>query len=76
MGKIIITFDVISVNRREIKLTGDTNKIYKICNPTKQMQTKAKKSDVIAVIVDEIDSNNIITTKEVMTLRELQTTGI
>lgn len=30
---IIMTFDVISVSNKQIKLTGTSNLIYKICNP-------------------------------------------
>lgn len=76
MAKLIMTFDVISVSRKEIKLSADTNIFYRIYEPNKQMQMKAKKNDVIAVVIDEVEqkSNNsiIIKTKELMTLRELQ----
>ena len=76
MAKLIMTFDVISVSRKEIKLSGDTNIFYRIYEPNKQMQMKAKKNDVVAVVIDEVEqkSNNsiIIKTNELMTLRELQ----
>ncbi|BFU76928.1 hypothetical protein ALC152_01430 [Arcobacter sp. 15-2] len=79
-AKIVMTFDVISVSRKVIKLTGDSKKIFNINEPNKQMQKKAKKQNVIAVTIDDykIKSNGTIDiiTNEIMTLREVEENGI
>jgi len=78
--RAIMTFDVISVSRKVIKLTGDSKKIFNINEPSKQMQNKAKKNNVIAVTIDDykINSNGTIDiiTNEIMTLREVKENGI
>ena len=76
---IIMTFDVLSVSNKQIALTGTSNLIYKICNPTKEMQLKAKKNEVIAVLIDEFihyeDKTINLLTKEIMTFKELKNKG-
>ena len=54
MSKFIMSFDVISSNRKQIKLTGDSNLIFIINNPSKEMYLKAKENNVIAVVIDEM----------------------
>lgn len=80
MSKFIMSFDVISSNRKQIKLTGDSNLIFIINNPSKEMYLKAKKNNVIAVVIDEMIHNKDKTinllTKEIMTLQELRTKGL
>ena len=75
MSKFIMSFDVISSNRKQIKLTGDSNLIFIINNPSKEMYLKAKENNVIAVVIDEMIHNEDKTinllTKEIMTLNEL-----
>ena len=57
MSKFIMSFDVISSNRKQIKLTGDSNLIFIINNPSKEMYLKAKENNVIAVVIDEMIHN-------------------
>ena len=75
MGKLIMSFDVISSNRKQIKLTGDSKLIFIINNPSREMYLKAKENEVIAVLIDEFIHNEDKTinllTKEIMTLNEL-----
>ena len=75
MGKLIMSFNVISSNRKQIRLTGDSNLIFIINNPSKEMYLKAKENNVIAVVIDEMIHNEDKTinllTKEIMTLNEL-----
>ena len=75
MSKFIMSFDVISSNRKQIKLTGDSNLIFIINNPSKEIYLKAKENNVIAVLIDEMIHNEDKTinllTKEIMTLNEL-----
>ena len=71
MNEIIMTFDVLEVNRREIKLTGDTNLIFKILNPTSEMIKTARENDVVAVVIEDIDSKNIITSKKIVALHRM-----
>ena len=79
MGKLIMSFDVISSNRKQIKLTGDSNLIFIINNPSKEMYLKAKKNNVIAVVIDEMihneDKSITLKTDEIMTFKELKNKG-
>lgn len=80
MGKLIMSFDVISSNRKQIKLTGDSNLIFIINNPSKEMYLKAKENNVIAVVIDEMihnkDKSITLKVNEVMTLQELRIKGL
>lgn len=74
-----MSFDVISSNRKQIKLTGDSNLIFIINNPSKEMYLKAKENNVIAVVIDEMihneDKSIILKADEIMTFKELKNKG-
>ena len=80
MSKFIMSFDVISSNRKQIKLTGESNLIFTINNPSKEMYLKAKKNEVVIVFIDEMihnkDKSITLKAKEVMTLQELRIKGL
>ena len=80
MSKFIMSFDVISSNRKQIKLTGDSKLIFIINNPSKEMCLKAKENNVIAVLIDEMihneDKSITLKAKEVLTLQELRIKGL
>lgn len=80
MSKFIMSFDVISSNRKQIKLTGDSNLIFIINNPSKEMYLKAKENNVIAVVIDEMihnkDKSITLKADEIMTLQELRIKGL
>ena len=80
MSKFIMSFDVISANKKEIKLTGDSNLIFIINNPSKEMYLKAKENNVIAVVIDEMihnkDKSITLKADEIMTLQELRIKGL
>lgn len=80
MSKFIMSFDVISSNRKQIKLTGDSKLIFIINNPSKDMYLKAKKNNVIAVVIDEMihnkDKSITLKADEIMTLQELRIKGL
>ena len=80
MSKFIMSFDVISSNRKQIKLTGDSKLIFIINNPSKEMYLKAKENNVIAVVIDEMihnkDKSITLKVNEVMTLQELRIKGL
>ena len=79
MSKFIMSFDVISSNRKQIKLTGDSKLIFIINNPSKEMYLKAKENNVIAVVIDEMihneDKSITLKTDEIMTFKELKNKG-
>ena len=79
MSKFIMSFDVISSNRKQIKLTGDSKLIFIINNPSREMYLKAKENNVIAVFIDEMIHNKDKTinllTKKIMTFKELKNKG-
>lgn len=80
MSKFIMSFDVISSNRKQIKLTGDSKLIFIINNPSKEMYLKAKENNVIAVVIDEMihnkDKSITLKADEIMTLQELRIKGL
>ena len=80
MSKFIMSFDVISSNRKQIKLTGESNLIFTINNPSKEMYLKAKENNVIAVVIDEMihnkDKSITLKADEIMTLQELRIKGL
>ena len=79
MSKFIMSFDVISSNRKQIKLTGDSKLIFIINNPSREIYLKAGKNEVVAVFIDEMihNKNKSITlkAKEIMTFKELKEKG-
>lgn len=54
MGKFLMTFDVVSVSRKEIVLTGESNLLFSISNPSKEWQKVAKKNNIVAVEINEV----------------------
>ena len=80
MSKFIMSFDVISSNRKQIKLTGDSKLIFIINNPSKEMYLKAKKNEVVIVFIDEMihnkDKSITLKADEIMTLQELRIKGL
>ena len=79
MSKFIMSFDVISSNRKQIKLTGDSKLIFIINNPSKEMYLKAKKNEVVIVFIDEMihnkDKSITLKADEIMTFKELKNKG-
>ena len=80
MGKLIVSFDVISSNRKQIKLTGDSKLIFIINNPSREIYLKAGKNEVVAVFIDEMihnkDKSITLKADEIMTLQELRIKGL